>query len=200
MIGYFQAYIKTIAAFLIFSVFAEMIMPDNKFKKYISIILGFLMIVTILKPITVLVRGEDFDFTNAVLKKENALIQANRGEHYYENQQNELVMEIYEGELNDEIKENLAAENINVTEVTVKADDDRESKGYGNIESVYIKASSLQGATSMVKAVEPVEGYDGASGSADKGEEEKRQEKKVKEAVSRLYEVPMEKITVEIQR
>ena len=200
MIGYFQAYIKTIAAFLIFSVFAEMIMPDNKFKKYISIILGFLMIVTILKPVTVLVRGGDFDFANAVLKKENALIQANKGEHYYENQQNELVMEIYESELNDEIKENLAAENINVTLVTVKADDDRESKDYGNIESVYIKASSRQESSSMVKAVEPVEGYYGVSEEAAAGEKDGAQERKIKEAVGRLYQVPTEKITVEIQR
>lgn len=46
----FNAYIKTIAVFLIFITFAEMIAPDGGVKRYISVALGALAAVSLIQP------------------------------------------------------------------------------------------------------------------------------------------------------
>ena len=51
MISGITAYIKTIAIFLVFSAFVEIILPDTRFKKYISIVMGLLMIGVVISPI-----------------------------------------------------------------------------------------------------------------------------------------------------
>ncbi|MBQ7242461.1 MAG: stage III sporulation protein AF [Firmicutes bacterium] len=51
MLRSFNAYIKIIASFLIFSAFVEIILPDTKFRKYIMMVCGLIMISVLISPI-----------------------------------------------------------------------------------------------------------------------------------------------------
>ena len=46
------AYIKNIALIMLLTIFAEMVVPDAKIKKYVSVIVGIIMIFTIVGKIS----------------------------------------------------------------------------------------------------------------------------------------------------
>lgn len=51
MIINITAYIKTIVALTIFSSMANILISDNEFKKYIELVMGFLILSTVLTPL-----------------------------------------------------------------------------------------------------------------------------------------------------
>ena len=66
MISQFNAYIKTISTLIIFSAFVRIIMPDNNFKSYISLILGIIVAGSVLKPVIKIFSNNNFDFLDIV--------------------------------------------------------------------------------------------------------------------------------------
>ena len=62
MLEAFSAYIKNIAVFTLFVAFAELLMPENNFKKYLSIVMGLLLLTAVLKPMLLIFqRGSDLE-------------------------------------------------------------------------------------------------------------------------------------------
>lgn len=55
-------YIKNIAFFLIFTSFIGIILPDGKYKKYIDIVLGLILIIMTLEPMAAFVFGSSRSF------------------------------------------------------------------------------------------------------------------------------------------
>lgn len=51
MLEAFSAYIKNIAVFTLFAAFAQLIMPENNFKKYLNFIMGLLLLIAAFQPI-----------------------------------------------------------------------------------------------------------------------------------------------------
>ncbi len=62
MIGAVSAYIKNIIGLIIMTAFAETILPNGNFKKYIRLITGLLIVAAITEPAVKLVFGKGFDF------------------------------------------------------------------------------------------------------------------------------------------
>ena len=91
MIKGLSAYIKIIASFLIFSAFVEVILPDTKFRKYIMMVCGLIMISVMISPIFNFEIDSDeiFDFD---IDTEDYLEIAEK----YNGIRSELVNEIYE--------------------------------------------------------------------------------------------------------
>lgn len=92
MLKSLTAYIKIIAAFLIFSAFVEIILPDTKFRKYILMVCGLVMIAVMIKPVFTLeldLSDEIFEFD--IYKEDFQGISEK-----YEVIRDELVREIYE--------------------------------------------------------------------------------------------------------
>lgn len=114
MIEAFSAYIKTIAIFIIFSAFAEIIMPNENFKKYVHIVIGFLMIVIVLKPITTVLGKGGLDFTNMIEEKEvnisnEQIVQNGKN---YEAMENEYLLNIYKQNMIDKITSDMEQKEI----------------------------------------------------------------------------------------
>lgn len=114
MIEAFSAYIKTIAIFIIFSAFAEIIMPNENFKKYVHIVIGFLMIVIVLKPITTVLGKGGLDFTNMIEEKEvnSSDEQIVQDEKNYEAMENEYLLNIYKQNMVDKITNDMEQKEI----------------------------------------------------------------------------------------
>lgn len=114
MIEAFSAYIKTIAIFIIFSAFAEIIMPNENFKKYVHIVIGFLMIVIVLKPITIVLGKGGLDFTNMIEEKEVNISdeQIVQDKKNYEAIENEYLLNIYKQNMIDRITNDMKQREI----------------------------------------------------------------------------------------
>ena len=90
MIKAFNAYIKIIASFLIFSAFVEIILPNTKFRKYIMILCGLIMISVMISPLINLKIDSDAAFDFDINTEEYEEISEK-----YSGIHDELVQEIY---------------------------------------------------------------------------------------------------------
>lgn len=199
MIGLFTAYIKTIVVFLIFSAFTEMVMPDNKFKKYISIIIGFLMIIIILNPILGMLKENKMDFSQILENKQSVLISSDFNQDDYEAQQNQMVITIFKDEMNKKISESLKLENAEIINVETIVNEDSQSEGYGQITGINITAK--KGSENFVQ-MKPVQAFDAeVSKMEEEGKEENNiLQNEISEKVTSLLEISSEKVHVEVQR
>lgn len=50
--GYIKSYFLNIIAVILFTVLVEILMPNNSFRGYIKLVLGLLVVLTVIKPIT----------------------------------------------------------------------------------------------------------------------------------------------------
>lgn len=135
MIEWFGTYIKTIVSFLLISVFAEMIMPEE-YKKYLKLIMGLLLTLAVMQPITYLFGISEEQMVGAAQRKtEEVWGQSYSLESDREN--NTIALEIYKEDLNKKIAEDAKA-------ISAKAvvEENTESDDYGNILSISIYSYS----------------------------------------------------------
>lgn len=161
MIEAFSAYIKTIAIFIIFSAFAEIIMPNENFKKYVHIVIGFLMIVIVLKPITTVLGKGGLDFTNMIEEKEVNISdeQIMQNGKNYEAMENEYLLNIYKQNMIDKITSDMEQKGIYASNILLTVG--KQENNFGElleIEMTVSKKSEKQ--KSSVLEVKPVEVID----------------------------------------
>lgn len=195
MIALFGAYIKTIVVFLIFAAFAEMVMPDSNFRKYIGVILGLFMILTLLNPLLKLTKGFDFDLSELI--GESSLTAKFPQEKIEKNRGNQLVTEIYKEELKDSVEENLKQEGFFISSVQVEVEEE-PGENYGSILSVEI----LLGQEKLAKLiqVEPVRAFAKEEKNQEEKQEGSEEQKKIQRIMEKNYGVRAEKVRVELQR
>lgn len=95
MIEAFTAYIKTIAAFTLFVAFAEMLMPENSFKKYIQLIMGIMLLSVMLMPLFQMLHIKNWDLDKWEIENTGGE-EIIKNEAYYSELENRRVMEVYE--------------------------------------------------------------------------------------------------------
>ena len=101
MTATFFAYIKTITAFLLFVAFGEMLFPQGSLKKYVALVFGMLLMITVLKPIiTIFHKGEEASFFS-VVKEEAVPLES---EAYYRDLASKQEREWTEISLSNEIE------------------------------------------------------------------------------------------------
>lgn len=90
------AYIKNIALFMLLAIFAEIIVPNDKIKKYVSVIAGLILIFTIV--------GKLSDVVNAVYKGDVDIPAFSYENNYDENTDNitDRLTDILYDEMNEE--------------------------------------------------------------------------------------------------
>ena len=131
MIEWFGTYIKTIVSFLLISVFAEMIMPEE-YKKYLKLIMGLLLTIVVMQPVTYLFGFSEEQIVGIAQRKTQEVC----GEDFYieTNGENDtLALEIYKEELNKKI-----AEDAQALRAEAVVEEDAQSDGYGNVISISI--------------------------------------------------------------
>lgn len=62
--SYIVLYFRNIVIFIIFSTFVSLLLPSNKYKQFIDLVMGLILVSIILSPITKLlnINAEDFNF------------------------------------------------------------------------------------------------------------------------------------------
>ena len=97
-----EQYISTIIYICIFCIILELILPENKLKKYVNVLAGLIIIITLISPIIDVLKNETVVSTISNKLKE---IQNNIEveEYNFSNLQNRLIFSSVKEDLEDDI-------------------------------------------------------------------------------------------------
>lgn len=144
MVSIFSAYIKNISMCIIFSAFVEMMLPNNNFKKYINLVLGFITIIAILNPLkNFLFKTETVDFKVFSMSSQienNSLLSQ---KDIYENNQKNLIISTYKQQLKEQITKLVSEkENLNIEDIYIEVNEDFESDKFSQIKQIKLYAQN----------------------------------------------------------
>lgn len=108
-----REYMQNISLYLIFDSFIGIILPCDKYKKYISLVSGFILILIMLAPIKkILDAGHNLKFFSAI------------------NFQNQSMRQVYEDVYKKQIKNIGENANVKIKDVEMEMKDDENSPAY----------------------------------------------------------------------
>ena len=142
MTEFLRAWIINITVIIVFIMFLDTIMPNSSLKRYINVVVGLLVIVTVIKPF-VLVREYAESFSSEFLETMNFVEQSGNvtdSERISKYQQYQAV-EIFESNLKDQITklvENNVGREYEGVLVELDLEKDMDKKDFGSIKSVRV--------------------------------------------------------------
>lgn len=118
MLGAISHYIKNIAVFLVFVSFVGIILPNTKYKNYINIVMGFILIFIMLEPVTRLLYGKDNPMDSVMLNMELELEKniVNNESQYYDDMKNQMIMENFNVLIKQQVENILEQEGYRVSD------------------------------------------------------------------------------------
>ncbi len=220
-----SSYIKNIAFFLIFISFVGIIVPNDKYKKYISILLGFVLIILVISPIKGVFNGEAINFPS-MFKELN---EAYAGQNVEISKENEKYLELRKKAIADNflaqirlsLEGLLGNEGVLLKDLTVdfneetgelygltisalkKADNsakppEKTKKPFIRIEPVEIKPKASEQKASEQNASEQNASEQNTESEA-LNEIDEAQIKKVKKAISDFYNMSVDNIHIKYE-
>jgi len=129
-------YTRNIAMIIIFTTFVNLIMPSGNFEKYIKMVLGLIVIITVLSPINRLLFKNKPNYTD-ILKRyeldiEQTTIQSGSGT--FLEVQKDMILENYKEKLIPQMVEMIERNNpVTVKEMIVHCNEDTTSSEFGRV-------------------------------------------------------------------
>lgn len=141
-------YVRNIAVFLVFSAFAEIIVPNEKYRNYVKSIFGFFIIIIVLTPVfnifgnggKIIFDYTDNEFNKAIFEKEGK---------FYDEKQKDIIRREFIKNLNaqtEKILENtctvyetnfyLKKDSFDIDKVEITAEPKEEDKKFFRIEKI----------------------------------------------------------------
>lgn len=152
MVTLISEWVVTIISVIIFTTFIEILIPNSNYKRYIDVVMGFLLVVVILTPLTKFIGGQ-VDFEEGILRASNQLelstAQNRISNVQYDN--DEAIIRLYKNEIGKQLR-NYIEQNTEyaVNDVSIEIDDDSSSSEFGSIKNFDI---TLEKKTENVKPV-----------------------------------------------
>ena len=136
MVHAISQYTQSIAMIIIFTSFINLIMPSGNFEKYIKMVLGLIVIITILAPINTLIFKNKPNYTDILqryeIEIENTSMQVESGQ--YLEAQKDIILHHYRQtiipQMTDIIEKN---KKVQVLDLEVDLDQDTDSNEFGKI-------------------------------------------------------------------
>lgn len=187
-------WILQIAYISILAVIFEFMVPSSSIKKYVKVVIGLIIMMTIINPILTFLKG-GIDINSAVLKNEYGYndIDINSVSKQAEVERNKLIVDEYKRRLNEQIKERILTkvDAANV-QVDAKIDDGINNKYFGKIESLDIKISNVTNEKPNIKG-----NVDKVVININQSNDKKNNIDDIKNDISTFYNVPLKNITIE---
>lgn len=195
MINSFSSYIKEIAFFLIFMIFIEIILPQSKYRNYINLVLGLLLIFIMIKPVNVLLAKFNTSIDSEIINKtieidKNAI---EKEKQYYTEKQKELIFNNF----NENLKKQLTSILNNYAYVNdVNFEIDYENL---KINDIYVDISYEQKAEKeKFIRIKPIIINDDTL--KDEKNEEDEKIKNIKNIISDFYNLSVDNIHITVQK
>lgn len=141
--GFIQSWIRNISLFLIFSSLIDFIIPQNQYKKYIRLTMGFIFMIVMIKPIL-------------SLSNQNIVFDIYQNQHQYEQHEIEqqlkriddenqkIILTEYKSKIYDQVQRLLEQENVKIAEFSVEIVEDQNSQEFGQIKKMELMIAALK--------------------------------------------------------
>lgn len=208
MIILFGDWIRNIALFVIFSALIELLMPENHFRKYIHMILGLILMLILIRPITSIFWGKHNTFENLIeinqleMDRQSILKQSSD----IASKQEELIFETYKINLGEQIRK-LIEKNTDliVNDITIIVNEDKKDKEYGVIQAVDMTVAKKEETNSKVIGIVPIKPIEINTNKKEKQNkkeavQENEMEKNIKKLLINFYNLSSDNIYITVQK
>ncbi len=191
MIESISAYIKNVAILLVFITFIGIILPSGKYKNYIDLVLGLVLIVVMLKPaLNIFSKGNGIDIPREFYK--NAVGDYTMSD--YENIHNDMVDKSFNSLLKQQADSLITPHNYKVSELDIRYD--QLSYEIYNMHLYIYKTDNKK--TGLIE-IEPVT-IRLPSANKENEENSDPEIKNIKNIISDFYNVPVDNIYITVQK
>lgn len=152
MIAFIKDWAEGIVVAVIIATILEILLPDNKNKKYISTVIGIYILFTIISPIISKVTGQSInlkDFTN----KDTSLSTSSTMNNIALLENSSNVEDVYIKTLKSDITDKLETKGYSTDYIDLKISTSSKDN-YGEIEGIYLKLSLLEKKANVNKVEE----------------------------------------------
>ncbi len=212
MIAAIGEFIKNIVIFLIFSAFIDMILPNNEYKKYINIVVGLILMILIIQPVSKLLFQNQTDFERMIFHRNMEMNQKSiqHQKKIYEDQQNQWIIKSYKDQLEKQTKMLLSTHiSRPISELSIEVNEDAHTDQFGMINKILLTVhvdSSAQSTKKLSKdSVRPIEkiviqSQQPTSSSSIKDVESLLLEKNIKNLLANFYNLSSDNIIITVQK
>ncbi|MFW5648552.1 MAG: stage III sporulation protein AF [Candidatus Alkaliphilus sp. MAG34] len=203
---FIREWVVTIISVIIFVTFVEILIPSSNYKRYINVVIGFLLMTVILTPLTKFIKGQ-INLGDGVFKTSSQLelLTAKNRINSIQYDNNEAVVKLYKSKISEQIKNYIeySTEYI-VDEILVEVEDDNNSPQFGSITNFNITLKEkMEDVKSGNKVVEPVQINISTGKNSNNTVEANSilinsREDSIKEEISNLYDVTEDNINIHV--
>ncbi len=212
MLEFLRSWIINIVTITIILVLFEIIMPSGKIKKIISLIAGFILLIAVINPFLAL-KNKNFDLGQNVIS-DSMYIDKNELEassKLFKDKQMQQVSQVYKEKVINSIQEQAQRiEGVSQAKADVEINEDYSSNKFGEITKVnlQIKRGKKQSDSVKINSIMPVKKIDislpfikgkkNKAVEAPADEESKKITEKVKQAITKSFEIRKDSIVVTV--
>lgn len=160
MVAFISEWVVTIISLIIFTTFIEILIPNSNYKRYIDVVMGFLLVVVILTPLTKFIGGQ-VDFEEGILRASNQLelstAQNRISNVQYDN--DEAVIRLYKNEISKQLQDYIEKNTeYAVNNISIEIDDNSGSPKFGSIKNFDITLEKkIENMKPVNKTVKPIQ-------------------------------------------
>ena len=142
--GQFIDYINNIAMMLIFVSFTGMILPEEKYKKYINLIIGIIIIIVITGPILELFSKRNLKAEDIMKSMELSINKSMMAKEsgFYKEEELVLVLDVYKESIYGQLETIIRNEGYEIRDYNIEIS--RSEDSFGEIEDIYMALSPLK--------------------------------------------------------
>lgn len=201
--GQFINYINNIAMMLVFVSFTGMILPEEKYKKYINLIIGIIIIIVITGPILELFSKRNLKAEDIMKSMELSINKSMMAKErtFYKEEELILILDVYKESIYGQLETIVKNEGYEITDWNIEISTEEES--FGEIEDIYMSLSSSKDSKKKEKLIkiEKIEIKPGLSlnnfKSSDFSTAEKEEEiKSIKNYILSFYNLSVDNIHI----
>ncbi|PAB60961.1 stage III sporulation protein AF [Anaeromicrobium sediminis] len=197
---FFKDWIKNILVLVIFITAVDVILPNGSTKKYVNLVVGILVIIVIINPILLLVKG-DINIEGEIIRTSTILdtnILALKKDNIKFDQE-EQIIRVYKNKLEGHIKDRISKDYaVTVNEVDAEIIKDTSSDNFGTIKNIKVGISFKENDKNDLNRIEKI--YINVSnnkGENVKAEKNKSKEiDKIKKEIALFYDLDDTNITI----
>ncbi|NSW91349.1 MAG: stage III sporulation protein AF [Firmicutes bacterium] len=140
MLEFLKDWVLNIAVIAVLLVFIELLIPSGKTKKFVNLISGFILIITIIQPfLKFLLKGYDLNWLNAIDNSFSVITEVDVTNTEFREEQIKQIVKVYRKRLIEQIIEIAkGVEEVRDAEADVILNEDYNSQRFGEIKRVYV--------------------------------------------------------------
>lgn len=130
---------KNLALFFILTQIILQMLPGSRYRQYVKLVLGIVILLYLLTPVTALLRGQptfpvDEFFDNYEKRLQNVSVKLSQ----LQEKQNNEILSTYNEEVKSEINKAIVGEELSVKALKIDICEDEQSEDFGQVQNISV--------------------------------------------------------------